>query len=69
MTPELAALILKYMRLLTFGLMHAPEIQLELRALNDQIAAMVADNRNPTPDERAALQERMDRAHGALSVL
>ena len=69
MTPELATLILKYLRLLTFGLTHAPEIQADMRELNDQIAEMVAAGRNPSDEERAALQERMDRAHSALSVL
>lgn len=69
MSPELAALILRYLRLLTFGLTHAPEIQLELRALNDSIAAMVNEGRNPSVEENAALQARLDRAHNALSVL
>lgn len=69
MSPELALLILKYLRVLTYTLTHAPEIRLELQQLNDSISLMVAENRNPTPEENTALLEKLHRAHTALSVL
>lgn len=67
MTPETARLILKLLRLVTFGLTSV-ELRLELQRVNDELATMVAENRGPTGDELFALEQRLDNAHHALSL-
>jgi len=69
MTPSQAALILKYLRVLTFGLTHAPELIGDLQRLNAELDLMIAERRDPTQAEYDALDARLDQAHHALSVL
>ena len=68
MDPATAALILQLVKLLSYGLQHAPEIAGEIREISDALRG-AATGTPVTPEQLADLRERMDRAHHALSVL
>lgn len=63
-----ATLILRLVELVAFGLTHAPEVMLEVQKLADEIRAMVNEDRDPTPEEWAALDARLARARVALAA-
>jgi len=63
-----ATLILRLVELVAFGLTHAPEVMLEVQALADEIRTMVDEDRNPTPEEWAALDARLAQARVALAA-
>lgn len=65
MDAQTAALVLQLVKLLSYGLQHAPEIAEEVRA----VAATLSRPEPITPAQLADLRARMDRAHHALSVL
>lgn len=65
MDAQTAALILELVKLLSYGLQHAPEIAEEVRA----VAATLNRPEPVSPELLASLRARMDRAHHALSVL
>jgi len=68
MDPTTAALILQLVRLLSFGLQHAPEVAGDIREIADALKGATAGV-PVTPEQFADLKARMDRAHHALSVL
>ena len=65
MDAQTAALVLQLVKLLSYGLQHAPEIAGEVRG----IATALSGATPVTPEQLADLRARMDRAHHALSVL
>ena len=66
MSPEVALLIVRILDLLAFGLRHAPEMVAEVRTLNAKVREMVEQNRDPSPEEWADLEARLERASAAL---
>jgi len=66
MTPEMVLLILRVLDLLAFGLRHAPEMVAEVQTLNAKVREMVEQNRDPSPEEWADLEARLERARHAL---
>ena len=66
MTPEMVLLIVRVLDLLAFGLRHAPEMVAEVQALNERLRVMAAENRDPSPEEWADLDARIERARHAL---
>jgi len=67
MDPRLL-LVIEAIRLLSYGLQHAPEVAGEIRDVMNALKG-AGDDRPVSPEEWADMRARLDRASHALSVL
>jgi len=66
MDPATLLLIVRVLQALTAAIQVAPEVVRDVRALNDELAQMIAERRGPTPEEWADLNARLDAAHAGF---
>lgn len=67
MDPATVLLILRWLQVLTAATVTLPKVAADLRELGWEIERMVNEKRGPSEAEIAALEAKLDRAHGALA--